>query len=61
MQRIRDAIHELRIWWAKQCATQFYAEGYVELARMGWQHHADLIAKRSPQQVRRMERRAGLI
>lgn len=57
MQRIRDLILEIRIWWAMQEAlshTEFSA------SRAAWKRHARLIAQRSTGQVQRMEKRMGL-
>lgn len=58
MRRVLDMLHELRIWWAKECALS--ATEFAH-ARKLWREHARLIAQRSPAQVLRMEQRAGLI
>lgn len=57
MTRIRDALLEIRIWWAKKCAMSCLE--YSEAERL-WAKHDRLVAQRSQAQVARMERRMGL-
>lgn len=55
--RTQDALHELRIWWAKELAMASSQPGDASKA---WRRHAELISVRSPEQVARMERRMGI-
>lgn len=59
-QRISDWRNERRIASLSRDTKWLESVGCNEFARLRFRELTDAIARRSPQQVRRMERKAGL-
>ena len=51
---------EREITRATEAALAFLGRGQRELARVMWRRVAELVAQRSPEMVRRLEREKGL-